>query len=41
MNPQESLTLSFQVQSFRRIPNPYLKSEEGERTRKCTSQSAM
>ena len=31
MNPQESLTLSFQVQSFRRIPNPYLKSEEGER----------
>ena len=31
MNHQESRTLTFKVQSFRRIPNPYLKSEEGEK----------
>ena len=31
MNNQESLVLSFRAQSFRRIPNPYLQSEAGER----------
>ena len=28
----EKMTLTFKVQSFRRIPNPYLKAEEGEKT---------
>lgn len=27
----KELTLTFKVQSFRRIPNPYLKSEDGEK----------
>lgn len=31
MSNQENLTLTFKVQSFRRIPNPYLKSEDGEK----------
>ena len=31
MNHQEKLTLTFKVQSFRRIPNPYQKSKDGER----------
>lgn len=31
MSNQEKRTLTFKVQSFRRIPNPYLKSEEGEK----------
>lgn len=32
MSTQEKQTLTFRVQSFRRIPNPYLKSEEGEKS---------
>lgn len=32
MSTQEKQTLTFKVQSFRRIPNPYLKSEEGEKS---------
>lgn len=31
MSNHEKRTLTFKVQSFRRIPNPYLKSEEGEK----------
>lgn len=31
MSTQEKRTLTFKVQSFRRIPNPYLKSEDGEK----------
>jgi len=31
MNNEEARTLTFKVQSFRRIPNPYIKSEEGEK----------
>lgn len=31
MSNQEKKSLTFKVQSFRRIPNPYLKSEEGEK----------
>lgn len=31
MNSQKPKTLTFKVQSFRRIPNPYLKSEDGEK----------
>lgn len=31
MNNQEKRTLVFKVQSFRRIPNPYFKSEDGEK----------
>ena len=31
MSNQEKRTLTFKVQSFRRIPNPYLKSEDGEK----------
>lgn len=29
---QETKSMTFKVQSFRRIPNPYLKSENGEKT---------
>lgn len=32
MSNQEKRTLTFKVQSFRRIPNPYLKSEDGEKS---------
>ena len=32
MSETEKKTLTFKVQSFRRIPNPYLRSEEGEKT---------
>ena len=31
MSNQEKKSLTFKVQSFRKIPNPYLKSEEGEK----------
>ena len=31
MSNQEKKCLTFKVQSFRKIPNPYLKSEEGEK----------
>lgn len=31
MSNHEKLTLTFKVQSFRRIPNPYLKSEDGDK----------
>ncbi len=31
MNNHEKRTLTFKVQSFRRIPNPYLKTENGEK----------
>ncbi len=31
MSSQEKRILTFKIQSFRRIPNPYLKSEEGEK----------
>lgn len=31
MSNQEQCTLTFKVQSFRRIPNPYLKSKDGEK----------
>lgn len=31
MSNQQKLTLTFKVQSFRRIPNPYIKSEDGEK----------
>ena len=31
MSNQEKTSLTFKVQSFRKIPNPYLKSEEGEK----------
>lgn len=32
MSNQEKQTLTFKVQSFRRIPNPYLKSDGGEKS---------
>lgn len=32
MTNEKNLTLCFKVQSFRRIPNPYLKSDEGEKS---------
>ena len=31
MSNQEKKSLTFKVQSFRKIPNPYLKSDEGEK----------
>lgn len=31
MNTMSSLTLTFKAQSFRKIPNPYLKKEEGDK----------
>lgn len=31
METQNKITLTFKVQSFRKIPNPYLKSEQGEK----------
>ena len=31
MSINEKQTMTFKVQSFRKIPNPYLKSENGEK----------
>jgi hypothetical protein len=31
MESSNSLTLTFKAQSFRKIPNPYLKKEEGDK----------
>ena len=32
MSNEEKRSMTFKVQSFRKIPNPYLKSENGEKS---------